>query len=174
MLVSGPISTRPCQSQNRGIAPWLASGGFDLPTHCYYEVLPPDGSKVQIVYRFSWPDERHPLAAVHRLYRLWRRLYFASPEDIEFVWVEADLASGLPTRIAYESPEGLYVVRHRYREHEAGFPVSGAHPVLRVASWNHIFETAGVSEPASATPLRPLDEGLYRELRMGRRSQPRL
>ena len=154
--------------------PRLAPGPYADSRVCYYRVLAANDDSASILYWFSWPDERHPVALVHYPYALWRLLYFGSREDIEFVRVEADLRRNKPVRLQFESPEvGRVVVGHRLRDLSWDFPAAGAHPVLAVASWNHLFEPAGAAEGAKEIPLIPMDDALYRRLRMRRRSLPR-
>lgn len=146
----------------------------DPPRLCYWEMLPPkDGNKLlPILYRFSWPDETHPKAWADIPYRLFRRLWFGTLEDVEYVLVEVDMTTGEPARIAFESPElGAILVGHKQRVLQQGeFKTAGPHPVLRVASWNHIFEPADQGgEPA---PLEYLDDARFAALRVGLRSQP--
>ena len=154
--------------------PYLVGG--EPASKCYFEALPPRAGKVAVLYRFSWPDERHPIAALHYLYSLWRKIYFGSVEDIEFVWVEADENTGKPLRIAFEAPEvGKVFVAHDFRLLDS-FPAEGTHPLLDVASWNHIFEVSRsrfeVRDGKNPVPLEFLDDDSFHRLRMGRRSLP--
>lgn len=155
--------------------PVLSRG--EAPSACYFEALPPERGRIAILYRFSWPDERHPIAPLDHLYRLWRLVYFGSRQDIEYVWVEADLATGRPVRLAFEAPgPGRVFVRHRFRMLDA-FPTTGAtHPLMDVVSWNHLLDTYSSRRWASgligSAPLTYLDDRTFRKLRIGRRSQP--
>jgi len=151
----------------------LLSG--EAASACWFEPLPPKDGRMAVLYRFSWPDERHPIAALHYVYALWRSVYFGSRQDIEYVWVEADLKTGKPVRVAFESPDvGKVFVNHDFNLLDR-FPMQGTHPLLKVASWNHIFQTVSGergSVVGEAVPLQFLDDAAFRDLRMGRRSLP--
>lgn len=150
----------------------LLDAGADLPDACWYEPLPGKGDRMAVLYRFSWPDERHPRPWLHWPYRTWRKAFFGSPRDVEFVWVEVDLDRRKPYRIGFEAPDpGSWLVGHRFTVLDQGkFPVSGTHPVLKLASWNHLFEPGGT--PGPQAPLKFLDDAAFSALRMERRSHP--
>lgn len=159
----------------RSYLPIILPDSQERPRSCLYEIRLPDRATLEIIYRFLWPDERHPRSWADGPYRLWRKLYFGSTQDIESVRVEVDRISGKARRIFFESPEvGPIMVRHVPRSLDpAAIPKKGSRVYLRVASWNHLFEPAATADPAAdSVPLEFLRPELYRNLRVSRISSP--
>lgn len=155
-------------------SPLVAPGSAEAPHACYYTVLSPDPQTLVLLYRFAWPDELASGAWWDGAYRGFRRLYYGSTRDLEYVRVWVDLPSGRLKRADFESPlerEGL--TEHDPRSLEGpALPSQGTHPLLRVAGWNHLFEPARPDDTAAPTPLEFLDTRLYGFLRIARSSSP--
>jgi hypothetical protein len=150
-------------------SPALSPGAFTLPRRCWVEEKPTGPHDAQLTYFYEWEDERHPSRVADGVYRLFRRLYYGSPADVEYVRVT--VTGGKATRLEFEQPEiHGWRVKHLYRSLD--FSLDGAHPALRVASWNHLFEPAGAEDKLVALPCEPLDAATAKKLRFSRRSRP--
>ncbi len=109
-----------------------------------------------ILYRTVWDDEVHPSPRVDGPYRLFRRWYFGTAVDVEYVLVEIDLATGEVAALDYQTEPSLrYDVETsahaRVREEPPRPPIE-----LRVVTWNHmVARRTGAADEGPLVLARP-------------------
>src|SRR3989344_2662327 len=63
------------------------------------------GHMLQIKYQAVWDNEGHPRFLLHLLYAfLFRKLYYGSIKDIEYIQIDIDLRTRKVTDIKYDQP----------------------------------------------------------------------
>lgn len=173
---------------------WAA--GFEYPPVAIIWYVREQGEMVLLAYRVVREDERHPNRVIQLVYGLWRRVYFGSHRDIEYIELLVDRQSGAAQSIRFEKGEvqGTFVrhvpVELTLRDPERGlFARSGAGQeapdllggtrgerlLFTVETWNGLFEVKESSPEAGAEqgkrlPLVAGDTWLTFRFRMWRRS----
>lgn len=116
-----------------------------------------EGGRLSILYRTVWDDERHPVAAIDHPYRVFRRFYFGTAKDVEYVRVDVNLATGAVTTVDYQTEPTLSAgemtsAHLRVTEVDPPLPIE-----LYAVSWNHMVSRLGRSVPGRtwvrATPV---------------------
>jgi len=128
------------------------------------------GNLLQITYYTVWDNERHPRYILHVLYAfLFRKFYYGSIKDIEYIQVDVDLINKSIVNIRYDQPHNqnyhVMIPFHkpnqlkRVPQPQVGEPVfikfhgkeNQFHGLIKprfkekrvqmlVASWNHIYD----------------------------------
>jgi len=137
-----------------------------------YEAREREG-RLSILYRTIWQDEIHPVRAADFLYRLFRRVYFGTAIDVEYVLVEIDLETGEILALDYQTepslaPDEFFSAHRRVREIGPRPPIE-----LRVVTWNHMLarldkESAPRGLVRSRPPVRAARDADRRELWLAR------
>jgi len=123
-----------------------------------------DAGTTEITFVFA--DEDHPLAAIDLLYDALRVGLYGRVMDVETISYRHDpkvLAAGdprpreivLPGVFAGDQPFDTWLATHRSTTLASGaFESLLLRPVLRVATWNHMFAPPAPGEPAAARAWR--------------------
>lgn len=106
-----------------------------------------EGGRLSILYRTVWEDERHPVAAIDHAYRLFRRFYFGTATDVEYVRVDVTQATGRVATVDYQTEPSLSAqemtsAHLRVTEVDPPLPVE-----LYAVSWNHMVSRLGNTVP---------------------------
>ncbi len=106
-----------------------------------------EGGRLSIVYRTVWDDERHPVAAIDHPYRLFRRFYFGTAVDVEYVRIDVALATGAVAALDYQTEPSLSAremtsAHLRVTERDPALPIE-----LYAVSWNHMVSRLGRGLP---------------------------
>ncbi|MBP7586289.1 MAG: hypothetical protein KBA61_19765 [Spirochaetes bacterium] len=137
-------------------APTLISNdAYGFPLKCYYRAARDAAGNVHIAYHPVWERERNDAGGLMPF--LSRMLYTGGlgiqrimfgKGDVEVIAVRGD-PRGKLAWIHYERPKeynpSTFTVKHEKVALEGAFPET---PAFRVASWNHLFEKAGVADTA--------------------------
>ncbi len=138
------------------------------------------GTRISILYRTVWNDEVHPVALLNKLYRMFRRLYYGSAKDVEYVRVDVDLGAGGAERVvavAFQTEARGRAAPLFSRHAPAVIAHPSAPPAFVVLTWNHLLAPLG--EPSGrlvrqSPRLRPLGDADRRALCLGRRTYEEL
>lgn len=165
------------------------------PLQVLYEAEPLADS-LRLNYYVHWIDEIAPNPLWHRVYRVFRSIYYGSAEDIEFIQIVVSTASGCPVSMTFErDPAGrpdvfaplhqLAVATRVGDEEDFSVTINGrAAPSVRIADetgrlpvlvsiWNHIYDFyRGEGIRMEDAPLRPMTDQFYKKYCMSRRSLP--
>ncbi len=77
------------------------------PKFMYYRTKI-DGNSLKITYYTVWDNERHPRYLFHVIYSfIFRKFYYGSIKDIEYIQVDVNLDTNEVTDIRYEQPHKL-------------------------------------------------------------------
>ena len=142
----------------RRYAPILDPGAFGSAERLLYRMARGPEGNLHVVYHFIWPGETNDgpglLPLLNRMVysgglHLQKTIF--GPGDIELVQLEIN-ATGQVTRVRYETPDDHdaadFSVRHRTVElSDRAFP---ARSLLRVVSWNHLFEYVDGAVPGDS------------------------
>ncbi len=167
------------------------------PVEMWYEILPPTRNEpsnmITINYRVIWPAEIHPSPVVDKLYRVFRKFYYGSSEDIEIIQVTANLDNKIITQIKMEtdssqqpdvflSDHAKVVLKRRGSSFEVWLnqkkidtitlQFKGTRPIIEVLTWNHVFSIRYTNKPSELhdLPLKPVTKNLHQRYRLDRRS----
>lgn len=102
--------------------------------------------KLSIMYFFCWNDETHPNIFMNFIYKLFRRLYYGSIMDIEFIQLNIDLTTGKVEQILFEKPDYckkffINFIQHLPQKitiHKSALTSSNRLPFV-ISSWTHLF-----------------------------------
>lgn len=167
------------------------------PKDLWYEVIDTDNNQfVDIFFRVRWMNENHPNFFFDILYQLFRKFYFGSHEDLEYVLIRIDRTTGKNINIKFETDRSLnpdhffpeHIVAnlscinnsdHQYKviiddvlNTKCILNFKDNHPIIEVLTWNHVF----VHEYRSKTfnefdlPIKFVTEKDYKKYRFDRRS----
>lgn len=164
------------------------------PLRIYYDAFQA-GARLFINYYVFWQDEIHPNAPWNSAYRVFRKFYYGSARDIEYIQVGVSIETGEPVHLAFErDPSGRHdhptprhdvVIASALPGGEFEITVNGGDSDTRpleidgrrfcvfVATWNHIYDFyRGQGDPVCDPPLEPMTSSLYEKYFMLRRSRP--
>jgi len=152
--------------------------------------------RLLIDYYVQWEDEIAPFVLWHFAYRAFRKIYYGSEKDIEFVQAGIDIDSAQVDSVAFErdpggkmnnpfpvhelvecsrdGADGLFKVTVNGKEAQPECVCfEGGRPVLLVAMWNHIYDFyKGDGVRMDDPPLVPLNDDYYSRYKMWTRSLP--
>lgn len=172
------------------------------PLRILYDAVAGGENLMLINYFVFWPDEIHPNPFTHLIYREFRKLFYGSAEDIEFIQIVISIETGDVVRVAFErdpsgrhdhpSPRHELLIASRKTAAEAfyttgsGRTVHGSCGAVAVAfdgkrakiltgTWNHIHELySGEGDLIDDPHLEYMTDEMYRKYCMARRSKPPL
>lgn len=153
-----------------------------------------------LIYHMVWEDEIHPNPVIHRIYRLYREIYYGTPVfDVEYVQINVSYEDGSIRRVRYEGTfsDGYYAPIHKHKvvvivsdgisavenvlhtdgTVKASRQVSPPKFPLRfgVASWSHQFvllESSDTSYTSEISmPMKFLSDEEYQKYKFARKSQ---
>lgn len=144
----------------------------------WYEVVESQAT-YDFVYRAVWEDETHPNAFLDVLYRFWRKAYYGSSRDIEFIELKVDKKNASIKSLQFESgkADGDWGWKHipHQMPGEKIHTENQTHPLLVIHTTNHLVRLQHGSESAAMVRETPevhaLDEAQYQMYKMARRSQ---
>mgnify|MGYP001259332205 CR=1 FL=1 len=165
------------------------------PDAVRYEAVPA-GNLLVLNYFLDWQDEIHPSARFKPLHRIFRKVYYASARDIEFVQIGVSRDTGEVVRIAFERdpsndpfvgyPIHQLVVARRdsaaddFKVEIDGepfdappFEFNGRRAKMMTATWNHEYDFyKSDAMPVGEIPLYWLTDDIYQKFAFYRRSKP--
>lgn len=168
-----------------------------------YEVIDqPDAYAIN--YYHVWEDEIHPNPLIHALYRLFRAAYYGYPvRDVEYIQVNVSKKDAEVIKIRFETSPGedyfvvasVHLVDQYFwrsqglydrllssrsgteisRTENVPFLFTDHHPIVGIATWNHLTRRILSSDTAYDQVLNakliPLDAVTYKEDKYVRKSQ---
>lgn len=162
------------------------------PEAIYYEVIE-NGRNFSIVYRVVYPTENVPSYLLNDIYSAYRTLFYGSKKDIEFIQIDVDKKSGTINRVLFEtnsaSAKSLLqvhklteIIKYNYgytmktgenNQYLENLPLNDTHLQIAVVTWNHLFSLSNnIADyvKIGTLPLSYLDEEIYKEYKISRRS----
>ncbi len=168
------------------------------PTSILYEIIPSNEMHILfLIFRICWPDEIHPNAIFHWIYKVFRKFYYGSSKDIEIIQIKVNTITSEILEIKFESDPGnlasstqishrLMIFRKtinkknkyisfidRIEDKEVHLSFSELRLKIAVMSWNHLFTYRTLKEENYHTyslPLYYLTDKEYTRFRFDRRS----
>lgn len=157
-----------------------------------YEIIQ-NKNNFSIVYRLIYPTENVPSFYLNKIYSEFRKLYYGSEKDIEFVQIDINKETGIIDRILFETSSVSYnslLQKHipveiineedKYslklgeeKRYFNNIPLNETHLQLVVISWNHLFNLLNNATDyikIENLNLSFLDEKIYKDYKMSRRS----
>ena len=149
----------------------LFTNNSEMPLQCLFEAIQKDKTKLILIYRFVWKNEKHPNILINTVYTLYRYLWYGSLKDIEAIAIVIDINNNLVEKVIYEEPIiKKIIVEHQIVEVNINEKLNNAkRSTFEVISWNHLFSITK-EKGIKTYKLLELNDYNFKKLRILKRS----